>query len=100
MALVTYYGIRMAYRVNQEADGKAFIERFAVLSVPVSVKFFVGLIPGIFVIFTIIAIASRVWVDLTPYVGPIFTLVFPFIIFWFYWLVSRSVRRFGENLNS
>ncbi len=96
MALATYFGLRLAYRANRNIDDKSFIERFAILSVPVTMKFIVFFVPGLVAFSFPIWLISRTWVDLKPYTGLLFRMVFPFIMLWFYGIIAKSISRFGE----
>ena len=98
MALVTYYGIRLGYRENQNIDGKSFIERYTILSLPVVVRFVVWLIPVMVVFLFVFAGLTRSAPEVRKLTGPILRFVFPVITFWLYCQIARSVRRFGDHL--
>jgi len=98
MAVVTYYGIRMGYRANQDIDGKHFIERYTILSVPVFIKFMVICIPVLFGLMIVVGLLSNVVPALKPHLGTILQLMFPLVFLWFYVLVAASIRRFGDHL--
>lgn len=98
MAIVTYYGIRMSYRINEKIDGENFIERYTVLSVPIFVKFFVFSIPALLLLMAIVGISSKYAIWLKGSFSLILRIIFPFVFFLFYYLVSRSIKRYGELL--
>lgn len=98
LAVVTFYGIRLGYRTNQKIDGKYFIERFTVLSVPILIKFTVFSTPAIFLLLWAEMLLDRVLPGIKGYLSPILRIIFPIIMFWMYFSVSHSIRRFGEQL--
>jgi hypothetical protein len=100
MAVVSFCGIRMGYRENQRIDGRFFIERYSILSFPVWIRFCICFILGLVVLFIVFAALTHSSPELRRFTLPVMRTVFPAIVFWMYWLVARSVRRFGNHLKS
>lgn len=96
MAVVTFYGIRLGYRTNKKIDGKCFIERYTILSVPIFIRCLVIMVPTLFVLMFIFMGIFKLK-EIFPL---ILKVVFPLIIFWFYYLISKSIKRFGINLKN
>lgn len=95
---VTLYGIRKAYRINKQIDGRYFIERYVVLVLPVSIRFSVAMIP-----LFVLLIAGLHMLDLRFYGGmlrilPLYRLAFPLAMLWLYHLLASSFSRFGQHL--
>lgn len=95
VAIATYLGIRHLYRTNELIDGKNFIERCAVLSVPVFIKFTVISVPGFFVILLIATALTRNAPEQRDSIPVLLNIVFPLLMVWYYAVLNKSLRRFG-----
>jgi len=100
LAIATFYGIRQGYRSNQKIDGQYFIERFTVLSVPIFIRFAVFFTPAVFILICIVIMLDRVFPGIKGYISHILRIIFPFILYWMYLMISHSFERFGEQLKS
>jgi len=94
IAFVTFFGIRMVYRANKKIDGERFVERFIILSVPIYIKFIVFSLPVFFVLM-LLFIRTLNMRDIFPL---FLRVIFPFVMFWFYYLIFKSIKRFGTHL--
>lgn len=97
IAVVTYFGIRYLYRTNEFIDGKSFIERCSILSVPVFVKFTVVGIPVFFVLFFVATALTSDSPEMREHIPIFFNAIFPFLMTWYYALVNKSFKRFGQQ---
>ena len=94
-AYLTYRGIRHCLRQNEQIDGKAFFERFAVLSVPPMFRVAAFIVPasiGMMILF-----AQFPQFPVLRFRGPIaIAALSPPATYAFYWMLGNSIRRFGE----
>ena len=98
VAIVTFYGIRQVYRTNQKIDGREFIERYGVLSLPVHMRFIALLLPATLVLALVFhAIKSRFPDAANGYTNG-FRLLFPVFMIWLYRMIAASFARFGRQL--
>lgn len=100
VAVVTYFGIRYLYRTNEVIDGKNFIERCAILSVPVFVKFTVIAVPVFFGFLLVATALTSNSPEKRDFFPVFFDAVFPLLMVWYYSVLNKSFRRFGEVLQS
>ena len=98
MALVAYLGIRKAFRANQEADGKHFIERYIILSLPVMVRLTVILVPTLILLMIVVASLTRSFPHFRGSLMAALYVVFVLIYYWYFSLVTASIRRLGRLL--
>jgi magnesium-transporting ATPase (P-type) len=98
MAVVTYFGVRWAYRTNAKCDGKNFIERYTILNVPILVRFCVIAMPcSIIFITTIMAFSEEhSWLRIHAFL--LFRIVALFVFYLYYYLLSKSFGRLGKLL--
>ena len=98
MVAVTIYGIRKAYRANQQIDGRNFIERYAILVLPVNVRFAAMLAPILVAVLVALRLLdARISGGMAP-LYPFYRLVFPLATLGFYQMLVRSFSRFGRHL--
>ncbi|MGZ3749278.1 MAG: hypothetical protein ACXVCD_18220 [Pseudobdellovibrionaceae bacterium] len=98
--LIIVYGTKRCFKINEAIDHQNFIERFAVLSVPISVKIVIIAIPSIFVLqWLTFSIFSRDNPDVYQYVPGFFYVIGPVINFVYYFFLKRSFVRVGRLVN-
>lgn len=100
IAMVTYLGIRHLYLTNQSIDGKSFIERCTILSVPVFIKFTMAGMPIFFVLLFVAASLTHESPGSRDVVPIFFNIVYPLIMVWYYIVLNRSFKRFGKITES
>ncbi len=100
LSIVTFYGIRMGYRTNKNIDGKNFIERYIILSLPIFVKFTVFCLPGLFCFMILFGVLQKQLPWMKDNFSLVLRMLFPFILLWFYYLISESINRFGKFMCS
>lgn len=97
VAMVTYFGIRHLYRTNAIIDGKNFIERCTILSVPVFVKFALIASPSFLISLLVMAALTSRSPETREHIPIFFNVIFPFLMAWYYALVNKSFKRFGQH---
>ena len=95
MCAVLYYGIRKAYRYNQNIDNKSFIERYAVLSVPVFIKFICIALPIQALTMIILHLLSNHYVRMHVFSSCFQQLYTPLFYILFFHLIAKSFKRFA-----
>ncbi len=98
MVWAILYGMRHLYRANRQIDGLHFIERYTVLSLPASVRFFAGMIPLLIVLVGILRALGRYFDGSSDSLLPFYRLIFPVATLVFYRILARSFSRFGRHL--
>ena len=98
MALVTFYGIRHVYRTNRAIDGLQFIERYAILSLPVHVRFFALLLPATLVPAIVFHGFRMTHPAVADGFATWFGLLFPLLMIWLFRMIAASFARFGQHL--
>jgi hypothetical protein len=98
MVAVTLHGIRKAYRINKQIDGRQFIERYVVLVLPVSIRFCVAMVPLVVLLTVGFHLLDLRLQGGTPRFLPLHRLAFPLATLWLYHLLASSFSRFGRHL--
>lgn len=98
MIWVVFYGMRNLYRINRRIDGHHFIERYTVLVLPASVRFFAGMIPLLVVLIVVLRALGRSIDGSADSLLPFYRLIFPVVTLVFYRVLARSFSRFGGQL--
>lgn len=98
MVAVTIYGIRKAYRANRRIDGRNFIERYAILVLPVSFRFAALLVPLLVAAHVALRFLDSRIAGGMANLYPFYRLVFPLAMLGFYQMLARSFSRFGGHL--
>jgi hypothetical protein len=97
-AFITYWGIKACFKVNTNIDGKDFLERFVVLTLPVIIRIFSFYIPCGIVLLAIIGPLK----DRDPTIFYRATIIFsafsPIITYMMYSMIKNSFKRFGRWL--
>ena len=92
-AAITYIGIKMGYRSNQRIDGKNFIERYAILSVPIFIRFIVIATTLMIIILIFLRHSMR------DSVSPFLHVIIPLAYLYYFHLVALSIDRFGDCIH-
>lgn len=97
-ALLTYRGIKMCFHANEAGDGKDFLARLAILTLPVAAKYTVLFIPFTLCLLIILRMMSKIypWVKEQPVL--VFYGVIPLAVYVYYVLIRRSFNRFAALL--
>jgi hypothetical protein len=95
--LIFVYGTKRCFKVNEAIDQQYFIERFAVLSVPVSIKILSVGIPSSFAFLWIMFdLFSENHPDLYQFVPGFFYIMGPIVTYTYYFFLKRSFVRLGQ----
>ena len=98
MCMALYFGIRMSYRENKKIDNRNFIERYAILSVPVFIKFLCIVLPVQALIMIIFNSVIDSYPRINSFVSCFMQLSIPLFYLWFFYLIAQSFKRFGMLL--
>lgn len=101
VAAVTYWGLRRLYQTNGKIDGKEFILRYTILSLPVSIKFILIFTPCFAIlIFSLPVIADLLNDPSIKHQGMLyFHIAIPLLVTWYFNLLNKSFKRFGAEKN-
>ena len=95
--LIIVYGIKRCLKINEGIDHRNFIERFVILSVPVSVKILILGVPSSFALLWIMfGLFSRNHPNLYQFVPGFFYIISPIVAYIYYFFLRRSFVRFGQ----
>ena len=95
--LIIIYGIKKCFKINEAIDRQDFIERFAILSVPVSVKILIVGIPSSFVLLWILFDLFREnHPNLYQFVPGFFYIIGSIGTYIYYFFLKRSFVRLGQ----
>jgi hypothetical protein len=95
--IIIVYGIKKCFKINEAIDHQNFIERFAILSVPVSVKILiVGVPSSLVLIWLMFGFLSRNHPNLYQFVPAFFYIIGPIVAYIYYFFLRRSFVRFGQ----
>ncbi len=95
--IIIVYGIKKCLRINEAIDHQNFIERFVILSVPVSVKILIVSIPSIFILqWLMFGYFSPNHPNLYQYLPGSFYIIGPIATYIYYFFLKRSFVRFGQ----
>lgn len=95
--IIIVYGIKKCFKINEVIDHQNFIERFAILSVPVSVKILIVGFPSSFVlVWLMFGFFSRNHPDLYQFVPGFFYIIGPVVAYIYYFFLKRSFVRLGQ----
>ena len=95
--LIIVYGIKGCFRINEAIDQQDFIERFAVLSVPVSVKILIVGIPSSFLLLWLgFGLFSRDHPNLYQFVPGFFYVIGLTVTYIYYFFLKRSFVKLGQ----
>ncbi len=89
---VTYYGIKECYATNRASDDKDFIERLAILSIPVFTKFIFIVFPT--TLYVVILMSS--FRETQPMFPIILSALSPVLFYVYYYVLNRSFTRLGR----
>jgi len=91
--LISYFGLKRCYKTNKRIDDACFIERFAILNVPMTIKFFLFF----FSVGIPVALLSAYIIDRKPLLPDsmfyLFSLTGIIISVVYYILLNRSFHR-------
>lgn len=96
-AIIIVYGIKKCLTINEAIDHQNFIERFVILSVPVSVKILIVSIPSIIILqWLMFGFLSTNHPNLYQYLPGFFYIIGPIVAYIYYFFLKRSFVRFGQ----
>lgn len=98
VTLVTFYGMRHVYRTNKKIDGLHFIERYAILSLPVHVRFVALMLPLTVLLGFAFYAFKKSHAGVADRFATWFGLLFPLVVAWLYRMIAASFTRFGRRL--
>ena len=93
---VTYYGIKECYATNRAVDDKDFLERFAILSVPVFVKVSIIVFPATLCVSMLMLSLRETHPMLSKRFPIILSLLGPLLFYIYYCILNRSFTRLGR----
>ena len=99
VAAVTFYGLRHVYRTNQNIDGRFFLERYIVLSLPVHVRFIALMLPLTLGLGFVFFAFRKQDPGAADFFATWFSLLFPVFMIWLYRMIAASFARFGRQLH-
>ncbi len=95
--LIVVYGIKRCFKINEVIDQQHFIERFAILSVPVSIKILIVGIPGSYILLWVLFDLFREkHPGLYQFVPGFLYIMASIVTCIYYFLLKRSFVRFGQ----
>ena len=95
--LIIVYGIKKCLKINEAIDHQSFIERFVILSVPVSLKILIVGVPSSFVLLWLMfRLFSRNHPNLYQFVPAFFYIIGPIVAYIYYFFLRSSFVRFGQ----
>jgi hypothetical protein len=95
--LIVVYGIKSCFKVNEAIDHERFIERFVVLSVPISVKILIVSFPIYLAIVWLMSVLLREnHPDLFQFAPVVVYITGLSIYYIYFFFLRRSFTRFGE----
>ena len=98
-AFIIFYGIRKCFRTNEETDRKEFLARYAILSVPVLIKFLLIFIPITFVLIIIIDAMSGTNQETFKGFPVSISILSTLLVYLYYCLLNRSFARLRELIH-
>jgi len=99
-AYLTYRGIKWCFEENQQIDGKAFFERFAVLTIPPLVRIMIVIVPlSLALGFAGVALREQI-PFLFKRASLISALIGPIITYTLYSMVRNSFLRLGKLIKT
>ena len=98
VALVTFYGVRHVYRTNKKIDGLCFIERYALLSLPVHVRFAALMLPLTVALGFAFYAFGKGHTGVADHFAIWINFALPLAMAWLYRMIAASFARFGGQL--
>jgi hypothetical protein len=101
-AIISYYGLWMIYQANAKGDNKDFFKRFTALSLPVTIRLIVIMLPALFFIMLLrIEISNIISAETEIFNEVFWIVVIQVFVIYFYVLMRNSMRiASGSNVVS
>ena len=97
---IIYCSVKRIFKTNERTDGKDFITRFTILSVPVFMRYFLIFTPLCLVGIIVFAALTRNAQELRVYFSIVVNVVVLIITALYYASVNKSFKRFGERIGA
>jgi hypothetical protein len=95
--IIIVYGIKKCLKINEAIDNQHFIERFVILSVPVSLKILIVGLPSSFVLLWLMfGFFSTNYPNLYQFIPGFFYIIGSIVAYIYYFFLKRSFVRLGQ----
>jgi len=95
-AYLIYWGIKKCYLLNRQIDSKAFFERIILLSLPITVRLVVFMIPTSIALLVLLALLRDQFPGLLKRASIIFSALGPVVLYVNFVMLESSFRRLGR----
>lgn len=97
-AYIAYRGVKLCYTVNERIDGKAFLERYALLAVPPFLQLLLIALPFGVILWLLGGLDSSPFIALRLNFGLIAYLALPILTVIYFTLLRLSFKRLGRSM--